>query len=211
MRSRALGVDESFSIWKKIIFIAVFFTVTPIALGTSLFSFLTLSNAGGEKVEKPTRNLIQVPQPGISVYASLPSVLPSMSGEVLGLDARNEIIRQYLKKNESPLESYADFIVEAADKYELDYRLTTAIAMKESGLCHVIPEESYNCWGWGIHSKGIKKFNSYEEGIEEISRGLKENYLDKGYETVEEIMTKYAHPSSTTWAEGVTNYMEQMQ
>ena len=107
--------------------------------------------------------------------------------------------------------SYADFIVQTADKYGLDFRLLTAIAQKESGLCRVIPEGSNNCWGWGIHSEGTLGFDSYEEAIETVSKGLKENYIDLGYVSVEEIMAKYAHPSSTTWAEGVSFYMNQMR
>jgi hypothetical protein len=126
-------------------------------------------------------------------------------------DARPDILKNYLKKYNSPLEPFAQFIVQTSDKHQLDYRLITAIAMKESGLCKVIPEGSYNCWGWGIHSAGTLGFNSYEEGIETVSVGLKENYIDKGYVTVEEIMQKYAHPDSTTWAEGVLLYMDQMK
>jgi hypothetical protein len=54
-------------------------------------------------------------------------------------------------------------------------------------------------------------FDSFEEGIEIVSKGLKEYYIDLGYVTVEEIMKKYAHPDSTTWAEGVSYYMLQME
>jgi hypothetical protein len=98
-----------------------------------------------------------------------------------------------------------------ADKYTVDWRLITAIAMKESGLCRVIPQGSHNCWGWGIHSKGTLGFDTYEEGIEIVTRGLKEKYIDLGLVTPEKIMTKYAHPDSTTWAEGVTAYMNQLE
>lgn len=211
MQKNGLQKDESFSTWKKILFVIIFFTITPIALGTSLLSLLTLPKPSEAATTDSTSNLQLLTKSGIQVFASLPPLSPSVSGEVLGLDARYEIIRQYLARHDSPLKSNAELIVSAADKYGLDYRLTTAIAMKESGLCKAIPENSYNCWGWGIHSKGVLKFDSYEEGIEEVSKGLKENYLDLGYTTPEEIMSKYAHPSSTTWADGVSYFMEQME
>lgn len=211
METDTLTKKDSFSFWKNIALITVFFAITPIVLGTSLFSLITLTKTNAPKKEmvKPSQNLIRS---GIQVYASLPSYLPSMSGEVFAADARNELIRQFLESYASPLEPYADFIVGTSDKYGLDWRLTTAIAMKESGLGKIMPsKDCNNAWGYGIHSKGTLCFDSWEEGIETVSKGLKENYLDQGYTTIEEIMAKYTPLSAGTWAEGVTIYMNQMQ
>ena len=116
-----------------------------------------------------------------------------------------------MAKYNSPLEPHSEFIIKTADKYNLDYRLLVAIAMKESGLCKVIPEGTHNCWGWGIHSKGTLGFDSYQEGIEIVSRGLKENYLDIGLMSVEEIMSKYIpHSPGGAWAYGVSVYMKEI-
>lgn len=200
--------EESF--FKKIILITVFFTITPLALFSSVISLIAVSENHSQTISEKA-NIFNNPEPGVRVYASLPSDTPSIFEQIIPGDARPEILREYLKINKSPLEFYADYIVEVSDKYKLDFRLITAIAQKESGLCRIIPPESYNCWGWGIHSKGTLGFDSYEQGIETVSKGLKENYIDKGYVTVEEIMRKYAHPDSTTWAEGVSYYMKQME
>lgn len=200
--------EESF--FKRLILIAVFFTITPLALFSSVISLIAISDAQVQTLSEKA-NLFKNPEPGIRVYASLPSDIPSISEHIISADARPEIIKDYLKANKSNLEPYADLLVQTSDKYDLDFRLLTAIAQKESGLCRVIPPESYNCWGWGIHSQGSLGFNSFEEGIETVSKGLKENYIDRGYVTVEEIMKKYAHPDSTTWAEGVSYYMLQME
>lgn len=203
---------EGFSIWKKIIFVSIFLFITPIALGISLLSLPLVSENKNLKGEaKAYETQVISPISGFQVYASLPALFPSISGDVTSEDSRVGLIKKYLADNKSPLEPCAELIVQVSDKYELDYRLTCAIAQKESGLCNVIPEGSYNCWGWGVHSEGTLKFDSFEEGIEVVSKGLKENYVDQGYETIEEIMTKYAHPSSTTWAEGVAHYMNQIQ
>lgn len=156
-------------------------------------------------------SVIRVPESGVKVYASLPSSFPSVSGEVESKDARSEIIRQYLEYYNSPLVPYSDLIVATADKYGLDYRLITAIAQKESNLCKIIPPDSYNCWGWGIHSKGTLKFSSYEEGIETVSEGIRQNYIDKGYTTISDIMGKYTPLSNGSWATGVIQFMKQMQ
>jgi len=207
------GNERDFSFWKSLALMVVFFALTPLTLATSLFSLISFSEA---KVSENFLNEIgqEIPlitQSGVQVYASLPSDNPELTGSVGTSDARPEIIRQYMESWGSPLVSYSSFIVETADKYGLDYRLTVAIAQKESNLCKIIPLDTYNCWGWGIHSKGTLGFSSYEEGIETVSRGLKEEYIDKGYVTTEEIMGKYTPLSNGSWAEGVTSFMTEME
>ncbi len=191
---------------------SVFFTITPLVLGTSLFSLVVLTKT------QPINNQvlakeesIKFSKSGVKVYASLPGTIPKISGEISVSDARTEIIRQYLAEYNSPLEAFASQIVTASDRYNIDFRLTTAIAHKESGLCKKIPFNSYNCWGWGIHSKGVLGFESFEEGIEVVTKGLRENYVDEGYVGLEEIMSKYTPLSNGSWAEGVRKFMDRMQ
>jgi len=203
---------KRFSSWEKITFIVLFFLITPVTVVTSFLSLSTLSNQSTDsKVLSASAESNTFERSGAQVYASLPSSFPSISGDVTAGNKKVGLLKTFLDENDSPLSYSAEKIVEVSEKYGLDYRLTTAIAKKESGLCRVIPEGSYNCWGWGIHSEGSLGFNSYDEGIEIVSKGLKEYYIDQGYETVEEIMTKYANPSSTTWAEGVLHYMSQIE
>ncbi len=212
MDTSGIVKEESFSFWKNLILVTFFFTVTPIALGTSLFSLVSLNNLSGKEVESVTSREVSVyPKSGARVFASLPTNLPSVGGEATAMDARPELVRQYLAYWGSPLEPYSSFIVEAADRYELDYRLTTAIAQQESNLCKLIPPGSNNCWGWGIHSEGTLGFDSFEEGIETVSEGLRKEYLDKGFRTVEEIMSKYTPLSNGSWATGVTKFMSGME
>jgi hypothetical protein len=89
--------------------------------------------------------------------------------------------------------------------------LTTAIAQQESNLCKNYPDGTYNCWGWGIHSQGTLGFSSFTEGIELVTKGLKENYIDKGYLTPETIMTKYTPLSNGSWANGVSKFLSEME
>jgi hypothetical protein len=204
--------EENIGFWKNMFLIAIFFTITPITLGVSLFSLLSFKESALAKTSVAQKNLAVSQYSGVQVYASLPSQLPSVSDQIGVEDARAEIIRQYLDYYNSPITPFADFIVKTADKYKLDYRLITAIAQQESNLCKVIPPGSYNCWGWGIHSQGSLGFDSFEEGIETVSRGLKTQYLDKGLGTVAEIMSKY-NPISPegAWARGVSSFMDQME
>lgn len=192
--------------WKHILLVFIFITITPITILSGVISLAALA--------KPLPANAQTPDPtprGAQIYAALPQSMPSLSGKVIGDDARILILQKFLELNTSPLAAHAAFLVQTADKYQLDWKLLPAIAQKESGLCNVIPPESHNCWGWGIHSKGTLMFDNYEEAIDTVGKGLKEKYIDYGLTTPEKIMTKYAHPDSTTWAEGVRMYMEQIR
>lgn len=201
--------EKTGSFFRKLIFIFVFFTLTPIALLSSTIALISITNSEIKTVKiKPA---VQHETTGVQVYASLPSDFPTVSAEIVEEDARPEIIKEFLASYKSPLVPYSKFIVNAADKYGIDWKLITAIAMKESGLCKIIPEESYNCWGWGIHSSGTLKFDSFEEGIDTVSKGIRENYVDIGLVTIEEIMSKWIpHSPNGAWADGVSLYMTEM-
>lgn len=185
-------------------FVGIFFIITPIALGVSLFAIFSFD-------KKETVELIQSPKTGAKVYASLPSEFPTISDAIESTDARPELVRQYLERYKSPLTDLSDFLVMTADTYDLDYRLLPAIAQQESNLCKIIPPETYNCWGWGIHSRGTLGFDSYEEAIETVMTGLKKEYIDKGLTTPDTIWKKYTPGSPDgAWAKGVNQFMAEM-
>jgi hypothetical protein len=196
------GREENFSFWKNLLLSAMFFIVAPLTIAVSLFSLVSLG-----KTESPKPKAMS----GARVYASLPSVFPAIDGSFEAGDARPKLVAQYLSNYGSVLVPYADFIVQTADKYNLDFRLITAIAQQESNLCKLIPPSSFNCWGWGIHSQGTLGFSSFEEGIEQVSEGLRKEYLDKGFETVDQIMGKYTPLSNGSWAAGVNQFMSEME
>ncbi|MFC1649855.1 hypothetical protein ACFL2C_04060 [Patescibacteria group bacterium] len=196
------------SLIKKVLFVVVFFSIAPITLVVSFFSLriINTQNSQGEVLGVDQASYGQV-----RVYSPRKTEVPSVSGEVILKDARPEILRKYMRVRNSPLEDYAEFIVEVSDQHGLDYRLLTAIAQKESGICRVIPEDSYNCWGWGIHSKGTLRFDNYEQAIQTVARGLKKEYIDKGYVSIEEIMSKWVpHSPEGVWAKDVQAYMDEL-
>ena len=203
---------NSFSFWRRMILIFIFFTLTPLSLLASVISLVAISKVETPQVLGESTNIFEIPEKGVQVYASLPNELPSISGEIVSADARPEIIRSYLSAYDSPMLPHADYLVKKSDEYGLDWKLLTAIGMKESGLGKAMPsDDCHNAWGYGIHSAGTLCFDSWEEGIDYVADGLKRNYIDMGYITTEEIMTKYAHPDSTTWAEGVNIYLERIE
>jgi hypothetical protein len=129
-------------------------------------------------------------------------------------DARAQLVANFLARHNSPLEPHDDYgalFVEIADRYDIDFRLLPAIAMQESNLCKVIPENSYNCLGFGVHSRGTLRFESYEANFERAARELKANYIDQGLTTPEEIMRKYTPSSKGSWAASVNQWMAEMR
>ena len=211
MESTDFSRDENIGFWKNLILVTAFFVVTPLTLGISLYSLFSFKTNTTAREVLSTANLIVSPQSGIKVYASLPTKFPTVSEQISSSDARSEILRQYMENYGSPLAPYSELIVQTADKYSLDFRLITAIAQQESNICKIIPPGSYNCWGLGIHSNGSLGFKSFGEGIEEVSRGLRTDYLNKGYSTIDEIMAKYTPLSNGSWANGVNEFMTEME
>lgn len=144
-------------------------------------------------------------------YAAIPVSQVISQAEITQEDSRVEIVRQFFERYKSPLEPYAKNIVEAADQQGLDFRLIPAIAMQESNVCHKIPKDSYNCWGFGIYGGKVTRFSGYEEAIEIVTKTLAKQYKQNGLETPTEIMSKYTPGSNGSWARGVTHFMESLR
>lgn len=131
--------------------------------------------------------------------------------EVSSEDARPVIIKKYLERYKSPLAPYSDLIYQISNDYGFEYYWIVAIAQQESNLCKKIPEDSHNCWGYGIHKKGTLKFENYELAIKSYANYLKREYFDKGLDTPELIMKKYCPSSDGSWAKGVWQFINEME
>lgn len=139
------------------------------------------------------------------------AVSPSQNSEIIIKDARPIILKNYLASYYSPLEPFSDDILSTADKYGLDYKLIIAIARNESNLCKNIPEGSFNCWGWGIYSNKITKYESFLDSLEAFSKGIKEEYIDKGFSNVGDIAYKFNPKSPEAWSKSISTYMGQLE
>lgn len=135
-----------------------------------------------------------------------------INGQVLGIkidDMRPYHVANFLKNTR--LEPYAHYMVQVSDKYEIDYRLIPAIAMKESGGGNKVKGESHNAWGW---ENGRTYFDSWEQAIETVGKTLKTKYVDKGLTTPEEIMPVYAPPQIYTggkWARDIRYFFSKLE
>jgi len=191
------------------------------------FAFLSLwflttfavfaASAGTVGVLRAKKAIAIEPSPETSIGAATtptPQDVRGISTQIESGDARAEVVSRFLARYKSPLQPYdhfGRFIVEAADRYGLDYRLIPAIMMQESNLCKNIIPDSHNCLGFGIHSRGTLKFDSYEASIERATRELRSNYIDKGLTTPEQIMRKYTPGSNGSWANSVNQWIAEME
>ncbi len=198
-----------------------FLVLSHFALGLNSF-LLGLSDDSSPKIILGNENLISetVPSPQDPfIFAALPSFDEQIKTSVKTADARQEIIRQYLHKFESPLEPYAKLIVDLSDQYNFDYRWLVAIAQQESNLCKHIPDDSYNCWGWGIYpdpndpsTMKITRFDNFEDALRRIAPQFTRIFL-KGRHSQDptEVMKTYTPPSDGSWADGVSQFFEHLE
>lgn len=122
--------------------------------------------------------------PGVLPFNVVPTILQEIGGikaqEIIVIDDRAKNIDEYFAKLNLPLAGYGKTFVEVADKYDLDYRLLPAIAMREStGGKHACWNDDDNVFGW--HSCKTT-FNSQEAAIDKVGAHLAgEIKSTKGY------------------------------
>ncbi len=186
---------------KKTFLLLALFTASPVLFFFGLMLLLTFSF----RVQLPNGAVLGTKA---VAYAALPTTETEFTQTVVAKDARVETVRQFLKKYGSPLEPHAQYIVDLAEAYGLDYRLVPAIAMQESNLCKKIASGAdNNCWGLGIYGKKRLSFDSLPDGIEAVTKTLAK-YKSEGLETPEQIQKRYTPSNEGSWAFSVNHFMD---
>jgi hypothetical protein len=122
------------------------------------------------------------------------------------VDERYLKLHTYLTRINSPLADYSAQFISSADKYGIDWRLLPAISGLESAFATQMVPGTYNAYGWG---GGYIGFKDWYDSIDIVSKALKENYYDRGYDTPEKIAPVYAPPCGY-WASAVTKFMNEI-
>lgn len=120
-------------------------------------------------------------------------------------DDRAKILKKFLKSRNSPMTNDADKLVKIADKYNLNWKLLPAIAGVESSYGQMIPQGSYNPYGW---NNGGAYFKDWSQASEIVASGIRTRYLPTGEVTPYKIGPSYA--ANPNWANHVANYMRQI-
>ena len=193
---------------KKISIFTSLFLITLV-----LMEYVNVTSSPKPQVAGTDSTLLNLSPPDYTtVFSALPNNKSNIVTSVKVADARTELLRQYLNHYNSPLEQYVDLIVQMSDQYDFDYRWMVAIAMQESTLCKFIPENSYNCWGWGIYGDKVTRFKSYEDAIRRIAPQFKQIFLkDNHTKDPFKVMKTYTPPSDGSWAEGISQFFTDLQ
>ena len=131
------------------------------------------------------------------------------------LDKRAEILRDYLTQFNSPLQYHAQDLVDAADTYNVDWKLLASISGVESTFGTKIPGglnpdySSFNGWGWGVYGTKAVYFDSWRQALFNVSKGLKNGYMDKGLTNPYAMNSKYS--SSPFWGNSVSYFMSDLE
>lgn len=113
------------------------------------------------------------------------------------LDKRAQILADYFRQYNSPLENHAQDFVDAADQHGVDWKLVPSISGVESTFGK--NAYGYNAWGWGIYGNQALGFKTFKEGIFTVTEGLKQNYINRGLTDPYHMNRVYATSPSWGW------------
>lgn len=133
------------------------------------------------------------------------------------IDKRAVVVDEYLKKKDSPLFGLGKIIVDKAGKYSISPYLLVAIMGAESGFGKYgyATQGTYNAVGLGIHEG--RKYDSWEEGIDDFGYVLKNYYFEENRVTPKQIQDKWAPRGidgngwDDTWANNVSFFVNEME
>ena len=116
------------------------------------------------------------------------------------------VIKRVLERYGSPMIDSAGGFANTCRSYDIDCYLLPSIAGLESGFGKHIWPDSHNAFGWG---RGFLMFDSWDDCIDAVGKGLRKKYMDKGAMTIEQIAPIYSE--SSTWAPRVNYFMQVFQ
>ena len=129
-----------------------------------------------------------------------------MSSEKKDLFIKKLAIKNVLAKHNSVLEEQVDSFIDTCVEYQIDCYLLPSITGVESYFAKFVYPQSNNPFGWG---GGLIAFNDWQSSIKTVGEGLKNNYINKGADTVDKIGPIYA--VSTTWAPKVNHFIAEFR
>lgn len=186
---------------RKTIFLFSYFLVFPFFMIFLILFTLGIKYQGNGYITR------QAHKPS---FQAVPSTINTSSIGLESSDGREQALNEFFDYYNSPLKGHAKTIIKEADAHNIDYRLLPAIAMQESTLCKKIIKDSHNCWGFGIYGGKVTKFKDYDTAIKTITATLAKKYVQKGYDSPEEIVTKYTPSDTGKWAQVVKMIMDRL-
>lgn len=196
---------------KKALIVLCWFPLALSLLAVNLSLLVTLTHKANASETVTPR------VPPMRIAASSYGTEQVLGASILAGDARALLLSKFLTQHESPIADYAEYIVDRAEHYGIDYRLVPAIAMCESNVGKRMPsKDSYNAWGISVETGETSgaKFPNWLYAIDWVSRYLYEKYYARGITDLIDIGAIYAPPSvanGNSWATCVDHFMTEIQ
>lgn len=208
--TKTLKPDILYPRVKKLLLLS-FFVFGNFSILLTAFLFLTVYTTKNTAAAATVPLEVVVQTPSVDQNFIVQPTPPIAQATLSFRDIRTDLLENFFKKYKSPMVGLGPDIIKAADKYQIPFGYLPAIGACEGGLGSKIPLNSFNTWGWGIYGGKITAFNSWQEAIETVTKGLKTNYFSKGLDTPEKIMPIYTPPSQGSWAFCVNKYLAELQ
>lgn len=121
-----------------------------------------------------------------------------------------------------PFDEVTCKIQEVALAYNMDWKLAVAIAKHETGVYTSYGFKQLNNVGgmmyWNGKGTSLRSYDTLEDGIDAFVRNLKNNYIDMGLTSIEQIQKKYAplgadndpNNLNSYWVSGVYKYYNEL-
>lgn len=132
------------------------------------------------------------------------SAIPRNEPLTLTIDHRTSEVSGFMLKHQCPKPYYIKEYLNAADKYNLDYRLLPAISIQESSCGRHYRFNNY--WGWNSARTG---FESVQYGIDFVTGQLSEGHYYKN-KTITQKLKTYNSENPEYYKE-VLHLMDQMK
>jgi len=142
-----------------------------------------------------------------SAQLSLSQLLHAKKVEIVAHQAKREAMIRVLTRYKSPLVDHVDSFLDATDRYDHEDYFLISIAGVESTFAKRMIHGTHNPYGYG---KGRIVFDSWDHGVDVLGYKLRENYINKGAVTIDQIGPRYAGGSST-WAPKVKHFMSEFK
>lgn len=121
-----------------------------------------------------------------------------------------------------PFDEVTCKIQEVALTYNIDWKLAVAIAKHETGVYTSYAFKQLNNVGgmmyWNGKGTSLRSYDTLDSGIDAFVRNLRNNYIDMGLTSIEQIQKKYAplgadndpNNLNSHWVSGVYKYYNEL-
>lgn len=128
---------------------------------------------------------------------------PVQVAEEKPLDDRVEKVRSYLERKKSPLSDHSEQIVS-----KKHWKLIIAVSAIESSYCK--RKIAFNCWGIMKGSGGLRRYESYEEAIDDVDALFERRQSQGRWLTVEAMNCSYVVPCNPNWVSVVNSVLKDL-